>query len=181
MGEVFCSPSHCQRVLEIVPSISSMPKPEAPHRLMLSEVLQSKLRAGHYSRRTEGAYRDWVRRFIRHHERKHPRALGEPEVASFLTYLAVEQNLAAATQIVFRPQVGAGAKGVFRKMLEAAWQGKAAALPLHFGDAATLLYLMKAWNCETTRERRSDFFQYPTRFSRRFRCVLPLAFGHSQR
>jgi len=40
-------------------------KPEAPRHRMLSDVVHEKLRAGHYSRRTEEAYLGWIRRFIR--------------------------------------------------------------------------------------------------------------------
>jgi len=42
-------------------------KPEESPRRMLSEVVHEKLRAGHYSRRTEEAYLGWIRRFIRFH------------------------------------------------------------------------------------------------------------------
>ncbi len=55
-------------------------KPEAIRRKMLSEVVHEKLRAGHYSRRTEAAYLGWIRRFIRFHGGRHPRELGAVEV-----------------------------------------------------------------------------------------------------
>lgn len=61
-------------------------------------VLRSKLRMGHYALRTEEAYALWVRRFVRHHGLKHPRDMGEAEVAEFLRYLAEAQHVAAATQ-----------------------------------------------------------------------------------
>ena len=38
------------------------------------------LRTRHYSPRTEEAYICWVRRFILHHGRRHPRDLGATEV-----------------------------------------------------------------------------------------------------
>ena len=56
------------------------------------------LRTRHYSRRTEGAYVGWVRRFIRHYGRRHPREMGGPEVAEFLSWLARERQVSAATQ-----------------------------------------------------------------------------------
>lgn len=65
---------------------------------MLSEVMRDKLRAGHYSLRTEEAYLGWVRRFIQFHGRKHPRSLGATEVAAFLEDLAVRGQVAASTQ-----------------------------------------------------------------------------------
>jgi integron integrase len=56
------------------------------------------LRIGHFSRRTEEAYTYWVRRYIRFHGFRHPHELHEPDVVRFLTHLAVEGRVAAATQ-----------------------------------------------------------------------------------
>ena len=63
------------------------------------QILQSKLRLGHYSLRTEHAYAGWVVRFVRFHRLRHPRDMGEREVAAFLTWLAEERRVASATQI----------------------------------------------------------------------------------
>ena len=46
----------------------------------------------------EEVYRRWIIRFIRHHGTRHPRDLGEPEVAAFLAHLASERNVSASTQ-----------------------------------------------------------------------------------
>jgi integron integrase len=73
-------------------------KAEPQRRKMLSEVVREKLRAGHYSRRTEEAYWGWMRRFIRFHGRRHPRELGEREVTAFLEDLAVAGKVSASTQ-----------------------------------------------------------------------------------
>jgi integron integrase len=73
-------------------------KPEVKPRRMLSEVVHEKLRAGHYSRRTEEAYLGWIRRFIRFHGGRHPRELREPEVVSFLEDLAGRGKVSASTQ-----------------------------------------------------------------------------------
>ncbi|HTX22627.1 MAG TPA: integron integrase [Candidatus Aquilonibacter sp.] len=77
-------------------------KPEAVladgHRRMLSEVVHEKLRAGHYSHRTEEAYLGWIRRFIKFHHGRHPRELREPEVVAFLENLADTGKVSAATQ-----------------------------------------------------------------------------------
>lgn len=75
------------------PEVPALPRPR-----MLSDAVRDKLRAGHYSRRTEEAYLGWVRRFIKFHGRRHPRDLGEAEIAGFLAALAVEGKVAAATQ-----------------------------------------------------------------------------------
>ena len=48
--------------------------------------------------RTEQSYVDWIRRFIVWSGKRHPRDLGAVEVRGFLTYLAAERNVAAATQ-----------------------------------------------------------------------------------
>jgi integron integrase len=56
------------------------------------------LRLKHYSLRTERSYCDWIERFIRFHQLRHPKEMGEAEVSSFLTQLARDGNVAAATQ-----------------------------------------------------------------------------------
>jgi integron integrase len=60
--------------------------------------LRANLRLRHFSPRTEEAYVAWVRRFVRFHGLRHPGELGEREVVSFLTHLAVERRVAASTQ-----------------------------------------------------------------------------------
>jgi len=60
--------------------------------------LRNKLRLKHYSIRTEEAYVDWVRRFIRFHDVRHPASMGAQEVEAFLTHLAVNLKVAASTQ-----------------------------------------------------------------------------------
>ena len=52
----------------------------------------------HYSIRTETQYLQWIRRFILFHDKRHPRDMGAAEVEAFLTHLAVEGRVAAATQ-----------------------------------------------------------------------------------
>ena len=56
------------------------------------------MRVRHLARNTEKAYVQWVRRFILHHGKRHPAEMGEAEVNAFLTALAVERHVAAATQ-----------------------------------------------------------------------------------
>src|SRR5256884_8539496 len=56
------------------------------------------LRVKHYSIRTEEAYIDWVRRYILFHRKRHPDEMGETEISSFLSHLAVDKNVAASTQ-----------------------------------------------------------------------------------
>jgi integron integrase len=65
----------------------------------LLQQLQSKMRLGHYSLRTEQAYAGWVVRFVRFHGMRHPREMGGREVAAFLTWLAEERRVAVSTQV----------------------------------------------------------------------------------
>jgi len=80
------------------PSAPRTPAPPAPGGPRLLDRLGAAIRARHYSRRTEEAYRQWVRRFVRHHAMRHPSELGAREVTAFLTHLAVHERVSAATQ-----------------------------------------------------------------------------------
>jgi len=62
------------------------------------DQMRTFMRARRYSRRTEQAYVDWVRRFILFHGKRHPRELGEDEVVEFLSDLAVKRKVSASTQ-----------------------------------------------------------------------------------
>lgn len=64
----------------------------------LLEQVRRAIRRKHYSYRTEMAYLHWIRRFILFHHRRHPLEMGEAEVAAFLTHLAVDRTVSAATQ-----------------------------------------------------------------------------------
>jgi integron integrase len=70
----------------------------APEEPKLLVRLRNKLRLKHYSIRTEHAYVDWARRFIRFHGLRHPAEMGAQEVEAFLTHLAVQGKVAASTQ-----------------------------------------------------------------------------------
>ncbi len=75
--------------------------PEAlysPPSSRLLDQVRDRIRFKHYSIRTEQAYTDWIKRFILFHGKQHPATLGASEVETFLTHLAVERNVAAATQ-----------------------------------------------------------------------------------
>jgi integron integrase len=52
----------------------------------------------HYSIRTEQAYCEWVGRYVRFHNLRHPRDMGVAEINAFLSSLAVSANVAASTQ-----------------------------------------------------------------------------------
>lgn len=64
----------------------------------LLDQVRGKIRLKHYSIRTEQAYLDWIKRFVLHFDKRHPSEMGAREVEAFLTHLAVEGKVAAATQ-----------------------------------------------------------------------------------
>lgn len=63
----------------------------------LLPTLRSKMRLGHFSPRTEEAYTGWVIRFVKFHGLRHPAELDAGHVTAYLTHLAEERHLAAAT------------------------------------------------------------------------------------
>ena len=73
-------------------------QPTKPQKLM--EQMRAVLRVHHYALRTEKAYCDWVRRFVKFHGMKSRADLaeGSRKVEDFLTHLAVVGKVAAATQ-----------------------------------------------------------------------------------
>ena len=72
--------------------------PAAPPPPRLLDRVREAIRVRHYSIRTEDTYVDWARRFILFHDKRHPLQMGPAEVAAFLTHLAVQRNVAPATQ-----------------------------------------------------------------------------------
>jgi integron integrase len=76
--------------MENTPEIKPAPK--------LFPLIVERLRVKHYSKRTEEAYIQWIKRYILHHGKRHPRDMGVAEVEDFLTHLAVTRNVSASTQ-----------------------------------------------------------------------------------
>jgi integron integrase len=64
----------------------------------LFDLVRDAIRRLHYSRRTEETYLHWMKRFILFSGKRHPREMGAAEVTAFLSHLAVERHVAAATQ-----------------------------------------------------------------------------------
>ena len=64
----------------------------------LLDQVRDAIRVRHYSLRTEASYLQWIKRFILFHNKRHPRDMGEKEITAFLTYLAVNKNVAASAQ-----------------------------------------------------------------------------------
>ncbi|MBP9143219.1 MAG: integron integrase [Thermoanaerobaculia bacterium] len=72
------------------------PDPAAGPRLL--DRLTFEARRRRLALRTERAYRAWARRYILFHGKRHPSELGAEAVSEFLTALAVDLGVAAATQ-----------------------------------------------------------------------------------
>lgn len=64
----------------------------------LRDQFRAVIRVNHYSIRTEKSYWYWIRYFIRFHHMRHPTELGPAEVNAFLSWLATDRQVAAATQ-----------------------------------------------------------------------------------
>ena len=65
----------------------------------LLDRVRTAIRVRHYSRRTEQAYVDWIRRSIVFHKKTHPSEMGAPEICAFLSWLAVRRQVSASFRI----------------------------------------------------------------------------------
>lgn len=72
------------------------PLPSVPVKFM--DQFRTFIRSRQYAYKTEKTYCIWVKRFIRFHQYRHPKEMGEPEITEFLTHLAVNGNVAVNTQ-----------------------------------------------------------------------------------
>lgn len=83
-----------QKVLTVAVRPVSRPPLRAAR---LLDQLRERIRYCHYSLRTEEAYVQWARRFVRFHGLRHPRTLGVPEVEAFLASLVALGQVSAST------------------------------------------------------------------------------------
>jgi len=82
--------------VHVIPESHLADKPDRP--LSLLGRMRARLRTRHYSKRTEEACVQWVRRFIVFHERRHPRTMDSRDIAAFLSHLATNAKVSASTQ-----------------------------------------------------------------------------------
>ncbi len=75
----------------------SINTPTSRPRKVLEQVSDA-LRVKHYSYQTEKSYLLWIHRFILFHNKRHPKEMSGEEINAFLTYLAVDEKVAASTQ-----------------------------------------------------------------------------------
>jgi integron integrase len=66
--------------------------------LGLLAVARERMRVRHLSLRTEKVDLQWLRRYLKFHDRKHPRIVGASGAEQFLTHLAVVRKVSAVTQ-----------------------------------------------------------------------------------
>ena len=85
---------HIEKTNASKPREGFIPNPKLKLLDQVSEVMRFK----HYSIRTETTYRQWIKRFILFHGKRHPREMGAAEVSRFLSHLAVTGHVAASTQ-----------------------------------------------------------------------------------
>ncbi|MCH7549095.1 MAG: phage integrase N-terminal SAM-like domain-containing protein [Candidatus Krumholzibacteriota bacterium] len=64
----------------------------------LLDQVRNVIRLKHYSMSTEKTYVHSIKRYILFHNKRHPKDMGAREVQAYLTYLAVNQHVAASTQ-----------------------------------------------------------------------------------
>jgi integron integrase len=81
-----------------LPAMASAPLSEGGPPPKLLDRVRAAVRLKHYSRRTEKAYVDWIRRYILFHQKKHPSTMGATELVAFLSWLAVDKQVSASTQ-----------------------------------------------------------------------------------
>jgi len=89
--------------------MASTPRPPG-----LIQRYREELQARHYARRTVKTYEQWLRRFLRFHQLRHPRELGSAEVNAFLRHLAVDLEVSPSTQ----NQALAALLFLYRELLE---------------------------------------------------------------
>jgi integron integrase len=80
----------------------------------LLQVVRERAAVRRYSPRTVAAYVGWIKAYVRFHEHRHPRGLGQEAVRDFLTHLAVQRRVAASTQ----NQALAALQFLYRDVLE---------------------------------------------------------------
>jgi len=64
----------------------------------LLDKVHLELRSKHYSRKTEDAYTNWIKRFILFHNKRHPKHMGADEIKAFINNLATNHHVSSATQ-----------------------------------------------------------------------------------
>jgi integron integrase len=72
--------------------------PVPPGSTRFLDQLRVDMRARGYALPTERTYLLWIKRYINYSKRRHPAEMGQPEIESFLSHLAVDRTVSPATQ-----------------------------------------------------------------------------------
>src|SRR5713101_5828497 len=106
-----------------------MPDPTRSQPPKLLQEIRTVLRLRHYSIHTERAYVEWVVRFVRFHAMRSREDLfpAEPKIEAFLTDLALNGNVAAATQ----NQAMNALVFLYKRVLNHALEGRINAMRAH--------------------------------------------------
>lgn len=76
----------------------SQPVQQTDGKPRVLDLIRNTIRVKGYSPKTADAYCDWVRRFSQFHHKRPLSEMGGIEIEQFMTYLAVQANVAASTQ-----------------------------------------------------------------------------------
>src|SRR5262245_31649289 len=95
MLQYFPSPYRLPLILREAESHRYLTPPTSPK---LLDHFRSVMRRQHYSTRTEETYTQWIIRFIRFHNMRHPQEMDTPEIEAYLNDLALNKKVAASTQ-----------------------------------------------------------------------------------
>jgi site-specific recombinase XerD len=76
----------------------NMDKDFTPQPGRLMDQVKETLRFHHYAYSTEKSYIQWILRYIRFSDRRHPKEMGKQEIERFLSHLATDRDVAASTQ-----------------------------------------------------------------------------------
>ncbi|MBL1294199.1 MAG: phage integrase N-terminal SAM-like domain-containing protein [Thiotrichales bacterium] len=69
-----------------------------PQSKRLLDQVSEVMRYYHYSKRSEESYVRWIKQFVLFNNKRHPSEMGKPEIERYLSHLAVNKNVAVATQ-----------------------------------------------------------------------------------
>ena len=69
-----------------------------PQSERLLDQVSEVMRYYHYSKRSEESYVRWIKQFILFNNKRHPTEMGKQEIERYLSHLAVNKNVAVATQ-----------------------------------------------------------------------------------
>lgn len=98
MGSRAVQDHESEKLFSQIPDKRGMNGQILPRGPRLLDRVRILLRTRHYSYVTEKTYIGWIRRFIHHYQKRHPLDLGPQAIGDYLSYLAIQRSVSAATQ-----------------------------------------------------------------------------------